>query len=382
MTDGHTGDGSLVDAVCRRLTHEPGDVAVLAATEVRRLAPLHSEQEQQRLVADAVARLTGLGELAVHLRDPDVDEVLVNSDGVVWLDRRGRLERVDVLPGGRVEHLLERLLAPLGRRIDRSSPIVDARLPDGARVCAVLPPVAVDGAMLAVRRFADHRRSLDEFTDCPGTDLLDTVIAARCNVVVSGATSSGKTSLVGALLDRLPPAERLVIVEDTAELPVDRSTHSVRLEARPPSADGPPAIEPAALVRTALRLRPDRIIVGEVRGDEVLALVQAMNTGHDGSLSTVHANGPVDALMRLESLVLQAAPTWPLAAIRQQLGRSVDVIVHVGRGVDGGTGSRTIVSIDEVGMPDTDGAPLSTRPLARRDDDGLCVIGALRRRRR
>jgi len=382
MTDGHTGDGSLVDAVCRRLTHEPGDVAVLAATEVRRLAPLHSEQEQQRLVADAVARLTGLGELAVHLRDPDVDEVLVNSDGVVWLDRRGRLERVDVLPGGRVEHLLERLLAPLGRRIDRSSPIVDARLPDGARVCAVLPPVAVDGAMLAVRRFADHRRSLDEFTDCPGTDLLDTVIAARCNVVVSGATSSGKTSLVGALLDRLPPAERLVIVEDTAELPVDRSTHSVRLEARPPSADGPAAIEPAALVRTALRLRPDRIIVGEVRGDEVLALVQAMNTGHDGSLSTVHANGPVDALMRLESLVLQAAPTWPLAAIRQQLGRSVDVIVHVGRGVDGGTGSRTIVSIDEVGMPDTDGAPLSTRPLARRDDDGLCVIGALRRRRR
>jgi len=377
---GDGGDGSLVDAVCRRLADEPGDVAVLAANEVRRLAPLHSEPERQRLVADAVARLTGLGELAVHLRDPDVDEVLVNADGDVWLDRQGRLERVDVLGPGRVEHLLERLLAPLGRRVDRSSPIVDARLPDGARVCAVLPPVAVDGPTLAVRRFADQRRPLDEFTDREGADLLDAVIAARCNIVVSGATSSGKTSLVGALLDRLPSAERIVVVEDTAELPVDRAAHTVRLEARPPSADGPPPIEPAALVRTALRLRPDRIVVGEVRGDEVLALVQVMNTGHDGSLSTVHANGPVDALMRLESLVLQAAPTWPLAAIRRQLGRSIDVIVHVGRGTDGG--SRSIVSIDEVEQPGTDGAALSTRRLARCDEDRLRVIAALHRRRR
>lgn len=373
---------TLVDAVCRRLADRPGDVTALAAEEVRRLAPLHSEHERRQLSDAAIARLTGPGELAVHLRDPDVDEVLVNADGDVWLDRQGRLERIDVLPPGRVEQLLERLLAPLGRRVDRSSPIVDARLPDGARICAVLPPVAVDGATLAVRRFADHRRRLGEFTGGDGVELLDAVIASRCNVVVSGATSSGKTSLVGALLQRLPPGERVVVVEDTAELPVDRTAHNVRLEARPPSVDGPPPIDPAALVRTALRLRPDRIVVGEVRGDEVLALVQAMNTGHDGSLSTVHANGPLDALMRLESLVLQAAPTWPLAAIRQQLGRSIDVIVHVGRAADDATAVRRIVSIDEVSGPADDAALPSTRPLAKWGDGGLSVVGPLRRRRR
>ena len=209
-------------------------------------------------------------------------------------------------------------------------------------------------------------------------ELLGEIVDARCNVVVSGATSSGKTSLVAALLGTIAPSERLVVVEDTTELPL-RHPHTVRLEARPATIDGPAPIDLAQLVRTALRLRPDRIVVGEVRGDEVLALVQAMNTGHDGSISTCHANGPLDALLRLESLVMQAAPTWPLAAIRHHLARSIDVVVHVERrGVH-----RRVAAISEVARPNsTDDTP-RLRALTTLDagDRGSVVEPLMRRRR-
>jgi pilus assembly protein CpaF len=188
---------------------------------------------------------------------------------------------------------------------------------------------------------------LDAFTDPIGVSLLRSLVADRCNVVVSGATSSGKTSLVASLIGEVSPSHRLLVVEDTTELPIHHP-HVVRLEARPASVDGPGAVDLAQLVRTALRLRPDRIVVGEVRGDEVLALVQAMNTGHDGSVSTCHANGSLDALLRLESLVLQAAPSWPLTAIRDHIARSVDVVVHVARRTDG---SRRVVEIAELVAP-------------------------------
>jgi pilus assembly protein CpaF len=365
-------DDELVREVCRVVAARPGDTATLVADEIERRAPLHTPEARRGLTRQAVAHLSGLGELDALLCDPSVDEVMVNGGGDIWVDRRGDLEAVGSLRHATVEHLIERVIAPLGRRLDRTSPIVDARLPDGSRVCAALAPVAVDGAALAIRRFRHEPLPVDAFAAGGTLDLLAEIVDARCNVVVSGATSTGKTSLVGALLGTLAPSERLVVVEDTTELPL-RRTNVVRLEARPASVDGPPAIDLAQLVRTALRLRPDRIVVGEVRGDEVLALVQAMNTGHDGSISTCHANGPLDALLRLESLVMQAAPTWPLEAIRHHLARSIDVIVHVDRrGAD-----RMVSAISELAPAHDRGDRL--RRLATHGDG---VVGTLGRRRR
>lgn len=376
-------DLATVDEICRRVVERSGETAWLVAEEVRHLAPLHTRDEQRLLVDDALARLTGLGELDVYMRDPDVDEVMVNAGRVIWIDRKGTLECVGELATGRVDQLIERVLAPLGRRVDRSSPIVDARLADGSRVCAVLPPVAVDGATLSIRRFTHEPLPLASFTDEAGSTLVHRIIEARCNVLVAGATSSGKTSLVAGLVQKVSRRERVLVVEDTAELPVDHP-HAVRLEARPPTVDGPDAIEVADLVRTALRLRPDRIVIGEVRGDETLGLVQAMNTGHDGSISTCHANGPLDALLRLESLVLQAAPTWPLSAIRHQLTRSIDIVIHVERSP--GSTNRRIVSVSEVTTPQSSAAHVELpvpRLLGRRTPDGpFEILGDLRRGRR
>ena len=367
-------DIATVSEICRRVADRPGDTRALVIEEVRHLAPLRTVTDQELLADAALARLSGLGELDVYLRDPHVDEVMVNAGRSIWIERHGALHHVGALESDSVDHLIERVLAPLGRRVDRSSPIVDARLPGGARVCVVLPPIAVDGACLAIRRFAPHVRPLESFVDVDGATLLRSVIDQRCNVVVSGATSSGKTSLVAALLARVARTERLVVVEDTTELPIEHG-HVVRLEARPALADGPTPITVADLVRTALRLRPDRIVVGEVRGDEVLALVQAMNTGHDGSLSTCHANGPLDALLRLETLVLQASPTWPLAAIRHQLARSIDVVIHVDR-VPGEPG-RHVSAVCEVVAPGADSTmPPTLRTLGERRSDGSFAMCA------
>jgi pilus assembly protein CpaF len=374
-------DDVVLGEICARAASSSGDVAAIVDFEVRQAFPLHSRDAQQRLAQHAVARLVGLGDLDVLLRDPTVDEVLVNAGREIWVDRAGTITSAGHLRGQRVEHLLERILAPIGRRIDRTAPIVDARLADGSRVCAVLPPVAVDGAVLSIRRFPTEVRAIDEFTDADGETLLREILAARCNVVVSGATSSGKTSLLSALLSTTAADERVLVIEDTCELAFGRG-RAVRFEARPVLADGPPPVTLADLVKAALRLRPDRIVVGEVRGDEVLALVQAMNTGHDGSMSTCHANGPLDALHRLETLVLQAAPTWPLAAIRQQLQRSIDIVVHVQR--DALTRRRSIAEISEVVVAsesDPEGRP-SVRPLATTTPRGrLDVVAALTRRR-
>ncbi len=370
----------VIAELCRRVADVRGDVQRLIEHEVRRVAPLATPDEQHALTARAVARIRGLGELEQLLADDAVDEVLVNRDEI-WVDRGGTIERAGTLVSQPVEHLIERIIAPLGRRIDRTSPIVDARLPDGARVCAVIAPVAVDGPHLSIRRFADVVRPLSHFTGECGADLCADIVDGRCNVLVSGATSSGKTSLLAALLALVDPAERLVVIEDTSELPVV-APQVVRLEARPPTPDGPTPITLADLVRAALRLRPDRLVVGEVRGDEVLGMVQALNTGHDGSFSTCHANGPLDALHRVESLVLQAAPTWPLPAIRRQLTRSIDVVVHVARGIDG---VRRIESIDEVVRPAADDAealPQLRRLAERSTAADLVPIARLSARRR
>jgi pilus assembly protein CpaF len=293
----------------------------------------------------------GYGPLDPWLEDATVSEVLVNAGGDVWVERgagrtRSGPQYVGRLAPGVVEAVLERMLAPAGRRIDRTSPVVDARLPDGSRLCAVLPPVAVDGPCLAVRRFLDRPLALDAFAGPDVVDVLDGIVADRCNVLVSGATSSGKTTLLNALAARVAPHERIITLEDTAELDLP-VPHVLRLEARPATPDGVPAVDMAALVRTALRLRPDRLVVGEVRGAEAIDLVQAFNTGHDGSLTTLHANSPADALARLESLVVQSGAAWPLEAVRRQVHRSIDVVVHVHRDVDG---RRSVTEVAEVAV--------------------------------
>lgn len=353
-------DDDLVAALCRAAERDPGDTATVVRAHVKRVAPLAGTDATEQLVRAAVSRLDGLGALDALLHDPTVDEVLVNAGGDVWVERDGTLVPAGHLAAGDLGVVIERILAPLGRRLDRSSPIVDARLADGSRVCAAIPPVAVDGACLAVRRFRDRTLPLDAFCPSAVAQLLDELVARRCNTIVSGATSSGKTSLLNTVLGLTDHGERIVTIEDTAEL-LPACDHLVRLEARPPTPDGPTAVTLDHLVRTAMRLRPDRLVVGEVRGTEVLALVQALNTGHDGSWSTCHANSALDALRRLETLLLQAAPTWPLIAARHHLARSVDVVVHVART---GRSARHVVEIAEV---QADGDDLALRPLVTRD---------------
>jgi pilus assembly protein CpaF len=338
---------AMVAAVCERASGVRGDVREVVASQVDRLAPLVTPAFRDELIARAVARLDGLDVLELHLRDPEVDEVMVNAGREVWVERGGSMRIVGHLPPGAIEVVLERVLAPTGRRIDRAHPIVDLRLASGARLCAVIDPVAIDGTAVAIRQHRPRPFPLDAFATGRGIlALLDEVVAARCNVLVSGATSSGKTTFVASLLQRADPADRLVVCEDTAELALG-GRHAVRLESRVASADVATAVDLAALVRAALRLRPDRLIVGEFRGTEVLAAVEAMNTGHDGSLSTCHANSAVDALRRVETLLMQAAPTWPLAAIRRQVTRSIDVVIHLERDTGGRRAIAEVVEVEE-----------------------------------
>jgi pilus assembly protein CpaF len=337
---------------------------------VREEAPLLPGGEVARLVEEVLADVHGLGRLEPLLADPTVTELMVNGDGRVWVEREGALVATgDRLSAGEVTYLAERIVAPLGLRIDRASPLVDARLPDGSRVNAVLPPLSIDGPCLTVRRFAREPLPLDRFCGPDVATLLRDAVQARRNIVVSGATSSGKTTLLAALVASVPPAERVITVEDAAELrlPID---HVVRLEARPANAEGAGRVSVRDLVRNALRMRPDRIVVGEVRGREAFDMVQAMNTGHDGSLSTCHANGPVDALRRLESLVLMAGLGLPASAVREQLLAAVDVVVHVTRGSGG---RRTVAEVAEPVLPAGEGSPVvEVRRLA----DGCRVVAS------
>jgi pilus assembly protein CpaF len=322
---------------------------------------------------DLVAEQSALGGLERWLCDDTITEVIVNGGTDVWIERNGTLQRVGTMRPRSVLTALEHILSPIGRRLDRSSPTVDARLADGSRVCAAIPPVAIDGPMLAIRRFAVRPVPLAAFTS-PGVQaLLVQIVCARCNVLVSGATSSGKTTLLNALAAHVDASERIITMEDVAELRLAHP-HVVRMETRAATPDGVGEILLAELLRTALRLRPDRLVVGEIRGAEATDLLQALNTGHDGSLATIHANSAMDALARLSSLVLQQSPGWPLGAIHDHVRRSVDVIVHVHRGRDG---VRQIGEVAEViGSADTSG--LAVRPLVSAGD----VVAELRRRRR
>jgi pilus assembly protein CpaF len=357
---------SVAERVHRRIVEERVDVLVLAhraAELAREVAPLLDPAAVEAVVGEVAARALGLGPLEAVLADPEVTEVMVNGPGPVWVERRGGLERLEVqLDRAELERIIERVVAPLGLRVDRTAPIADARLPDGSRVHAIVPPLAVDGPYLTVRRFGARAIALDRFASAGVAALLRWATAARMNVLVSGGTGAGKTTLLNALAACLPSGERIVTVEDTAELRLPLE-HVVRLEARPANAEGAGRVTIDELVRSALRMRPDRIVVGEVRGAEALDMLQAMNTGHEGSLSTCHANSTSDALRRIETMVLRGASGLPLAAVREQVAAAIDLVVQVARRP---TGARVVVAVEEVvALGDAAGAtPLRTRPLA------------------
>ena len=370
----------VVAAVCTRLaTLSPSAARSRATSDLtdpaRRFAgellPLGTPAEIDVVATAAIAHVQGLGPLHHFLADATVNEIMVNNGGDVWIERDGEIQQAGRLDAEVTPRLVERILSPLGRRLDRLSPIVDARLPDGTRVCAVIPPIAIDGPCLTLRRFGVRHRELDEFAAPAVVETLTEIIDARCNVLISGATSSGKTSLLNALAARIAPAERVVTLEDTAELRL-AAPHVLRLETRPATVDGTPAITMTDLVRTSLRLRPDRLVVGEIRGGEVIDMLNAMNTGHNGSLTTCHANGTLDAMRRVETLVTQHSPAWPLHAVRDTVRSSIDVVVHVDRLP---TGQRRVSDVLELAPP---GAEDDHRRLVA---DDVCVAPLQRRRR-
>jgi pilus assembly protein CpaF len=323
-------------------------IATLVEDEAAVLAPRDREEIVARIVRDSV----GLGPLEVLLADPEVGEVLVNGPERVYVERRGVLEPTEVRFADEEElrNAIERILAPLGRRVDELSPMVDARLADGSRVNVVIPPLAVDGPALSIRRFGARRPGPEELVDL-GTlsvaqrDRLRDAVRDRRSVLVSGGTGSGKTTMLNALSSFVSPGERVVTIEDAAELRLQQA-HVVRLESRPAGVEGRGEVTIRDLLRNALRMRPDRIVIGEVRGAEALDLLTALNTGHDGALSTVHANSPADALARLETLALMAGVGLPHAAIAEQVRRGIGLVVHLVRRPDG---SRRVTEIAEVG---------------------------------
>jgi pilus assembly protein CpaF len=309
-------------------------------------APLLAPARFERLVRELTDEVSGLGPLEPLLADPDVSEVMLNGPGRAYVERAGRLEAVSVdLDAAGIVRLVERVVAPLGLRLDRASPMVDARLADGSRLHALIPPLALDGPCVTIRRFRTRPVELDAFgVTGAACAFLRWAVAAGWNLLVAGGTSAGKTTLLNTLSSAIPGDERIVTIEETAELRLAQP-HVVRLEARPPNAEGAGAVSVRDLVRTALRMRPDRVVVGEVRGGEALDMLQALNTGHDGSLSTVHANGPAEVLPRLETLVLMAGVGLPLRAVRSQICAAVDAVVHVARHPDG---ARRVEAIGEV----------------------------------
>jgi pilus assembly protein CpaF len=310
-----------------------------------------STADRERLTQEIANDTLGHGPIEPLLQDDTVTEVMVNGPSDVWVERAGRLEKTGVrfTDEHHLRRIINKIVAQVGRRVDESSPMVDARLPDGSRVNAVLPPLSLTGPLLTIRKFAKRRMDLNDLVNInslthPAREYLEASIAAELNILISGGTGSGKTTLLNALSTAIQADHRIVTIEDAAELRLNQ-THVLRLESRPKNVEGQGEVPIRELVRNALRMRPDRIVVGEVRGAEAMDMLQAMNTGHDGSLSTCHANTPRDAVARVESMVLMAGIDFPMSAIRQQLSRALDLIVQIERFNDG---SRKITNITEV----------------------------------
>jgi pilus assembly protein CpaF len=313
--------------------------------------PMLNRTERDRLVEEVLNETFGLGPLEALLKDPTISDILINGPKNIFVERRGRLEKTEITfrDNNHLMQIIDRIVSKVGRRVDETSPMVDARLPDGSRVNAIIPPLALDGPSVSIRRFGSRPLKLDDLLNFKAFTremimLLEAASKARLNMIISGGTGSGKTTLLNTLSAFIPHSDRIVTIEDAAELQLQQP-HVVRLETRPPNIEGRGEVTSRDLVRNALRMRPDRIIIGECRGAEALDMIQAMNTGHEGSLTTLHANTPRDAMARLETMMLMAGFELPIRAMRQQVASSVDLIIQANR-LQGGP--RKVTSICEV----------------------------------
>src|SRR6185312_2529408 len=337
--------------------------------------------ERDTLVNDLLDEIFGFGPLEVFLRDPDVSDILVNRADQIYVEKKGRLHKTAVTfqDDAHLLRIIDRIVSRVGRRIDESSPMVDARLPDGSRVNAVIPPLALDGPCMSIRRFGSDPLTAEKLLGHQALtpamlEFLRCCVAARLNIIISGGTGAGKTTLLNVLSGFIPKNERVVTIEDAAELQL-KQEHVVRLETRPPNVEGHGAVRQRHLVINSLRMRPDRIVMGECRGEEAIDMLQAMNTGHDGSLTTIHANTPRDALGRLETMVNMANLNLPERAIRQQISSALNLVVQLSRMTDG---TRKIMSIAEItGM---EGEVVCMQELFKFEREGLSETGAVRGR--
>jgi len=327
------------------------EVSRLAESVLAQEAMPLSAAERERLVNDVQHELFGLGPLEPLLADPTISDILVNKHDKIYIERRGKIEVTNVRfkDDEHLMRVIERIVSSVGRRIDESSPMVDARLQDGSRVNAIIPPLAIDGPVVSIRRFGSDPLRMSALIDNKAltkdiADMLQMVVHARLNILISGGTGAGKTTLLNALSAFIPENERIVTIEDSAELQLQQP-HVVRLETRPPNIEGKGEVTQRDLVRNALRMRPDRIVIGEVRGGEAIDMLQAMNTGHDGSLTTIHANTPRDALARLETMIQMTGMRLSDRAMRQQVASAINLVVQVARLSDG---SRRVTSISEI----------------------------------
>ena len=331
-----------------------------------------SRADRDRVVMEVQHEVFGLGPLETLMKDSEIADILVNTHNQVYVERYGKLEKTDVRfrDDAHLMQIIERIVTRVGRRVDESSPMVDARLADGSRVNAIIPPLALDGPILSIRRFGAERLTMNDliqFNSVPPqiAEVAAACVKSRLNMLVSGGTGAGKTTLLNCLSNYIPENERIVTIEDSAELKLQQE-HIVRLETRPPNIEGQGTVTARDLVRNALRMRPDRIVVGEVRGGEALDMMQAMNTGHDGSISTVHANSARDALSRLETMMLMAGITLPERALREQIASALDVIVQLTRLSDG---SRKVVEFAEItGM---EGSTITTQTIFKFEQRGV-----------
>src|SRR5688572_25801674 len=338
-----------------------------------------SRQERDQIVVEVQHETFGLGPIEPLMQDPTVNDILVNGPRDIYVERRGKLQKTDAIfrDNAHLMQIIERIVSAVGRRIDESSPMVDARLKDGSRVNAIIPPLALDGPVLSIRRFAvDPYKMADLLTfgavTEPLAEILKGAVQARLNILVSGGTGAGKTTMLNILSNAIPDDERIVTIEDSAELQLQQD-HVVRLETRPANIEGAGAVTQRDLVRNALRMRPDRIVVGEVRGGEVLDMLQAMNTGHDGSLSTVHANSTRDALSRIETMVLMSGLALPVRAMRDYIASALDLIIQLGRLSDG---TRKVMRVAEISGMEED--VVTTQDIFMFQQDGIGQDGRVR----
>ncbi|MCK5499033.1 MAG: CpaF family protein, partial [Gammaproteobacteria bacterium] len=316
-----------------------------------------ADVDREKLAVDVLNEAVGLGPLEELLAQEDITEIMVNKFDEIYIEKAGKLTKSSVVfsSDDAVMSAIERIVSPLGRRIDESSPLVDARLKDGSRVNAIIPPLAIDGPSLSIRRFTQDKMKLDDLVEIGSltpamAEVFANMVHVRLNVLISGGTGSGKTTMLNALSNNIPESERIVTIEDSAELQLQQE-HLVRLETRPANIEGKGEVNQRDLVKNALRMRPDRIVIGEVRGQEAFDMLQAMNTGHDGSLTTIHANTPRDSLSRVENMVTMAGFELPVRTIRTQIASAINVVIQLERMEDG---SRRVVSMSEINSMEGD----------------------------